>query len=127
MKSLNCLSKGMEVSINFYIMDIPGSYYQKEKDLIREYKKIPIVVNGTEVATIAKSEWLYPFDKELRNLANRVEEEYPEHEDFFKSKFGIKHIPGRIYTYIVFYAILELMGCHKEKKELLEIFQKYNM
>ncbi len=108
-------------------MDIPGSYYQKEKNLIREYKKIPIVVNGTEVTTITKSEWLYPFDKELRTLANRVEEEYLEHEELFKNKFGIKHIPGRIYTYIVFHAILELMGCHKEKKELLEIFQKYNM
>jgi len=124
-KSLDYLSSGMEISINLYVMDIPGCHYQKEQNLIREYMQVPIELDGKEIARINKSEWLYPFDKDVRNLAKRVEEEHLDYEQFFKDRFGIQHIPGRIYTFIVFYEVLHFLGLDQEKERLLDIFKTY--
>jgi len=122
-KSLDYLSLGMEISVNFYIMDIPGCHYQKEEALMREYKEIPINLNGRQVSTITKSEWIYPSDERVRTFAKNIYDDYPRYEYFFKDKFGIQHIPGRVYTFIVFYAILNTLGYDKHKERLLGIFQ----
>jgi radical SAM superfamily enzyme YgiQ (UPF0313 family) len=122
--SLNYLNRGMEISLNFYIMDIPGSHYQKIKGLIHDYHEIPVYVDNKQVTKIKKSNWIYPFDDEVRKLAKMIEKSYSIYEDFFKKKFKIKHVPGRVYSFIIFYAILDITGLENDKNRLLKFFQR---
>jgi len=125
-RSLDYLSDGMEISINFYIMDIPGCHFQKEKDLYRQFHEIPINVHGREVKSITKSEWIYPRDASVRDFSERILNKYMDYESFFKERYGISHIPGRIYTYIIFYAILDALGRSEERDRLLKIFENFH-
>ena len=117
------LEMGMEVTLNFFVQDLPGTFYDKMRDLPRDYKDIPILVDGEQVSTISKSEFLFPKDEAVKTFAFDIQDQYPEYEDLFKRRFGIKHVPGRVHSFIMFYAILEKLECHAEKERILEIFE----
>lgn len=122
-RSLEYMSLGMEVSLNFYIMDIPGSRYAGDESLVREYRDVPVVSSGAEVSRIRKSEFIYPKDPSVREFARGIEAGYARYEDYFKNEFGIRHVPGRIYSFVVFYAILDTLKRESDKSRLIDIFR----
>lgn len=121
--SLPYLEKKLEVTLNFYVQDLPGTHYAKQEDLRRNNQTIPIHVDGKRVHEISKSTYIFPTQQEVWDFAESVLNDYPRYLAMFKKKFGIEHTPGRVYTFIIFYAILEKLGCDKEKDRVLEVFE----
>ncbi len=122
--ALPYLDRECEVTLNFYVQDLPGTHYAK-MDLERSYEELPIVVDGQEIKKIQKSTYLYPADPQVRAFARRILDQYPEYRQMFQERFGIDHIPGRVYTFIIFYAILEQLECHEEKQKLMAMFERH--
>lgn len=120
--SLPYLQKRLEVTLNFYVQDLPGTHYAKESALRRRNERIPIHVDGKRVHEISKSTYIFPSQQEVWDFAESVLNDYPKYLALFKKEFGVQHTPGRVYTYIIFYAILDKLGCASEKEKLLEVF-----
>lgn len=120
--SLPYLQKRLEVTLNFYVQDLPGTHYAKETALRRRNERIPIHVDGRQVHEISKSTYIFPSQQEVWDFAESVLNDYPKYLGFFRKEYGVQHTPGRVYTYIIFYAILDKLGCETEKKQLLDVF-----
>lgn len=120
--ALPYLNRQMEITLNFYVQDLPGTHYAK-MDLKRVFEEIPIVVDGVEVKRISKCTYLFPSDPQVHSFARRILDLYPEYRRMFEERFGIDHIPGRVYTFIIFYAILDQLQSYKERDLVVDLFE----
>ena len=113
------LLKGLEISTTLLLMDIPGAEFYYDASLRRNVKKHSIG-NGR---FIEKSDYIWPSDNELFELSRDIYENYSNYEKEFKNNYRIQHVPGRIYSLIVFDAIYQKFGLENKRRYLHKILQ----
>ncbi|MDO8603568.1 MAG: radical SAM protein [Candidatus Omnitrophota bacterium] len=109
--------KNVEISTTLLVMDIPGSEFYYDDSLKRITKEYSI----SNSISIKKSDYIWPSNASLFKLGKNIYENYPVYEKRFKQKYGIKHVPSRIYSYIVLDAVYKELGLENKRKYLRKI------
>ncbi|MFC1807223.1 B12-binding domain-containing radical SAM protein [Candidatus Omnitrophota bacterium] len=116
---LEQIRNNVQVSTNLLLMDIPGSDFYYDNSMRRYPKEYAIKPD----IKFSKSDYIWPFDQEMYLLAKDLIDNYYSYENSFKQKYGIRHIPGRVYSLVIFDAIYAKFGLH-EKQRYLDDFLK---
>jgi len=116
-----CLRMGMEVGINKDIIPLPGSDIINDNGLkiVREKVLIP----GTD-QFLMQSNKILPNDPEVSKIAERLDEELEDYKEQIINDFGIIHIPPRINTLIVSFALCSIIGESGMKEEIKQLIKK---
>ena len=100
-------SRDAEISVTLSIMDIPGCDFHVSDSSRR----------------IAGSPYLWPLDEEMFLLSRDINDNYHQYEEEFKRAYEIKHVPGRIYSLVLFDAVYQKAGLHDRRFKLKHILE----
>lgn len=114
-----CVERGMTVSTTYWILDLPGTNYAKNRTLERQYRRVP-VGDGYELTI---SDYLFPTDSEVLALGREAERRYKEYEAMLCERYGIGHVPGKIFSLICFYAITDILGMAEERQIVIDALE----